>query len=438
VRNAVVLPTPGTEAWWRAAVRETVYATREEACPVREGGGGGQLARPVDVSIGVCGGGPVVARPRGVRLTERGLVAADLTISEAGVAIKYNVYLRDKVELQFQSTDRSRVELAARLLRLAGVGAEVKRMGDEWQVVVYTGKWTAGHERLRRVLAEIVEAARNNGWVDEKRAERWLEKLEKGRVLKEGWPKYNIQLTRGALTVRFASTNPDSIQREAQRLREMGLEEGRHFTVKMPDEGRDGYVYLRREGLAYAAWLSEYGSEDQRKLAADFVKYILQRAEEEGNEVYEKAKKIVEEGKARDILKLEGFERKVEENGREYLVKVISGEAEFDVSRSNKLLLRIKITAEVDGVRREYVITYSRYGKINAAIGFATVRADAPGDAERLSALIKALTGREPGVYRMKDGRIRIKCNREHLEGFKRFAELADAIEKWLEETGRR
>jgi hypothetical protein len=29
VRNAVVLPTPGTEAWWRAAVREAVYATRE-------------------------------------------------------------------------------------------------------------------------------------------------------------------------------------------------------------------------------------------------------------------------------------------------------------------------------------------------------------------------------------------------------------------------
>jgi len=25
----------------------------------------------------------------------------------------------------------------------------------------------------------------------------------------------------------------------------------------------------------------------------------------------------------------------------------------------------------------------------------------------------------------------------EHLDNFKRFAELADAIEKWLEETGR-
>jgi hypothetical protein len=29
VRNAVVLPTLGTEAWWRAAVREVAYAPLE-------------------------------------------------------------------------------------------------------------------------------------------------------------------------------------------------------------------------------------------------------------------------------------------------------------------------------------------------------------------------------------------------------------------------
>ena len=29
VKGAVALPTPGTEAWWRAAVREAVYALRE-------------------------------------------------------------------------------------------------------------------------------------------------------------------------------------------------------------------------------------------------------------------------------------------------------------------------------------------------------------------------------------------------------------------------
>jgi hypothetical protein len=96
----------------------------------------------------------------------------------------------------------------------------------------------------------------------------------------------------------------------------------------------------------------------------------------------------------------------------------------------------------VDGVRRNYTITFSRRGADNAAVGYAYARADDPDgreeDAERLAAVIKALTGREPKVYRMKNGHIMIECGREHLEGFMRYAELADAIKRWLEETGRR
>jgi hypothetical protein len=80
-------------------------------------------------------------------------------------------------------------------------------------------------------------------------------------------------------------------------------------------------------------------------------------------------------------------------------------------------------------------------GKLNAAEGRAYARADAPGgrkaDAERYSALIKALTGREPGIIEFSDGEIDVKCGREHLDGFRRYAELADVIEKWLEETDR-
>jgi len=102
-------------------------------------------------------------------------------------------------------------------------------------------------------------------------------------------------------------------------------------------------------------------------------------------------------------------------------------------------LLRIKITAEVDDIRRDYNITYGRYGS-NEARSYATARADAPGgreaDAERFSALIKALTGKEPWIVKRGDGRIDIICGRGHLDGFKRYAELADAIEKWLEEMG--
>ena len=123
------------------------------------------------------------------------------------------------------------------------------------------------------------------------------------------------------------------------------------------------------------------------------------------------------------------------------MVKVIGGGAEFDEGRSGKTLLRIKITAEVDGVRSDDEITYGRYSR-NNALGFAAARADAPGgkkaDAERLAAVIKALTGREPRIIERSDGTIEIICSRAHLDGLKRYAELADTVGRWLEATSRR
>jgi len=377
-----------------------------------------------------------------IRLTKSG-IAADLTISEGGAAVKYNVYLRrDEIVLQFQSTDRSRVELAACLLRLAGVTAEVKKVGsrDIWYVVATTDMLAAGREELRKVLAEIVKVARNNDWVNTNTAERWLEKLEKGRVLREGWPKYEVELSGGgALVVRFESTNSGNIEREVQRLRAMGLEEGKHFTVKMPESEKAGYVSILRKGLERAAWLSVRGSGRQQELAAEFVKYILERAKEEGEEVYEKARKIIEEGMSRGSLTLKGFVKEFEVDGRKYVVKVIDGGA-VEEGRGGKKLLRIKITAEVDGVRSEYTITFSRRGGDNAVLCFAYARADGgrEADAERLAAVIKALTGVKPRIRHMKDGRIVVECGREHLEGFASYAELAEAIERWLEETSRK
>jgi hypothetical protein len=386
------------------------------------------------------------------RRTEGSPVAADLIISAGGAAVKYNVYLRDKVELHFKSTDRSRVELAARLLKLAGVNVEVKRKEDgrdKWYIYAYADMLAAGREELRKATAEIIEKARNEGWVDAGKAERWLKKLEKGRVLMEGWPKYKVMLTRsGALEVRFGSTNPDSIKREAQRLRDMGLIEGRHFTVKMPENGEMGYVFILKEGLAYAAWLSVYGSKTQRELAEAFIKHILKRAEEAGDEVRKKAEEIVKEGRARRSQTLENIEVEVEVGGKKYKVKVKDGEA-VEEDRGGRKLLRIKITAEVgrvegehimDRVERKYTITYSRHARSNAAEGYAVARTDPDcreADAERFSALIKALTGKEPKVYRRSNGKIEIKCYEGHLEGFMHYVELAGAIEEWLEETRR-
>jgi hypothetical protein len=382
------------------------------------------------------------------RRTEDGPVAADLTISDGDTKIKYNVYLWEELFLQFQSTNRSRVELAARLLRRAGIGAVVKKRKDRdvWYIRVTTDRLAAGRKELREAIAEIVKTARGKGWVDAGKAEGWLEKLERGLTLMEGWPKYKVELARSsALVVKFGSTNPDSIQREAQRLRAMGLKRGVHFSVKMPKGGKAGYVSILKEGLAHAAWLSVHGKGKQQELAARFVKLILRRAEEADGgmcgKVCEKVEEIVEKGKAWGSLTLERFERKVEVNGKTYVVRVIGGEA-VEEDRNGRKLLRIKITAEVAGVRSDYVMTYGRYGRDNATLGYATARADAPGgreeDAERFSALIKALTGREPKVYRRSDGVVMIECYEGHLEGFMRYKELAEAIKRLMEKTKRR
>jgi hypothetical protein len=361
-----------------------------------------------------------------IRLTKRN-VAADSTISEGGIAVKYNVYLRrDEIVLQFESTDHSRVELAARLLRLAGVTAEVRKEGggDVWYVRATTDKLAAGREELRKALAKIVETARDNGCVDASKAEGWLEKLEGGVTLKEGWPKYYVGLSGGgALEVKYQFTSPDSIQQTAQWLRDMGLKEGVHFSVKMPEEGRYGYVSILKEDLARAAWLSVNGRNEQWELTAEFVKYILQRLKEAGDDVYEKAKEIVKEGKARGSLTLKGFKKEVEVNGKTYVVKVKGGEA-VEEDRGGRKLLRIKIKAEVgrvegehivDRVVRKYTITFGRYGR-SEALGFARARADVPGgreaDAERFAAVIEALTGVKPRIRRRSDGTIELVCGR--------------------------
>ncbi len=51
--------------------------------------------------------------------------------------------------------------------------------------------------------------------------------------------------------------------------------------------------------------------------------------------------------------------------------------------------------------------------------------------------MVETLTGVKPRTRRKKNGQLMIECYREHLNGFACFAELAEAIARWLEETRR-
>jgi len=348
-----------------------------------------------------------------IRLTEGGNVAADLTISEGSVAVKYTVYLRKYILLEFQSTDRGRVELAARLLRLAGVSAEVKRKEDgrgEWRVEATTDMLAAGREELRKALAEIVKTARGNGWVDEKKARRWLEKLEKGVATWEG-KKFSIRLVEGALEVRFNPTSRESVEKMAREFKAMGLKEGVHFTVKW--SGGRGRVSLLAEGVRRLAWVSERGEEGQRQRAAEFLKFLEAKARAKGGEVLRKLEALVEEGKSRGALRLVGLER----DG----VKVLDVKTE---EKGDKLYVTIK--AEVDGAVGEYRLTFTRERDGTRRLQFY-VR----GGAARAAKLIEVLTGEKPQVTEMPDGRTRIRGSERHIDALARYEELRETIERW-------
>jgi len=71
------------------------------------------------------------------------------------------------------------------------------------------------------------------------------------------------------------------------------------------------------------------------------------------------------------------------------------------------------------------------------AVSFCRRAGGREADAERFAAVIEALTGRESKVCQRGNSRIMMERYREHLDGFARYAELADAVERLLKETGR-
>ena len=67
---------------------------------------------------------------------------------------------------------------------MTGVSAEVKRKGngDGWYVRASTVVLAAAREKLTKALAVIIKTALARGLVDARKAERWVEKLERGGV----------------------------------------------------------------------------------------------------------------------------------------------------------------------------------------------------------------------------------------------------------------
>jgi hypothetical protein len=210
------------------------------------------------------------------------------------------------------------------------------------------------------------------------------------------------------------------LEKEAKLLKEIGLVEGRHFTLKMPEDGKMGYLRIWTKGLEHIAWLSVYGSERQRELVKEFLERILRAAQIEGGDAYRRVKRAVDKGASRSFPTLKGLEKEAEG----HIVRVKEASVQNKDGR-----LKIAVAAEVDGINVKCVLSFIKMKKGGVA-GFA--RANTAEAAERIVAVVVALTGVRPTVVRLNNGAYMLRCNEKHLKALARYAELVDYVENWM------
>jgi hypothetical protein len=348
----------------------------------------------------------------GIRRTEKGNVVAYLFLSDGVGGVKFRLYTRRRgAALGFDTTNKGRAELALRLLKELGVDAKVYHKKD-WHIFASLRGLAGADRTLKEAVTAAIVAAAERGWIDAKRAQRWVAKMGCVRTYSVG-EKLAVY-----------SKHPEVLECGAQRLREMGLVEGRHFTLKMPEDGAVGCLRILAKGLAYIAWLSIHGSGRQRELAGEFLGKILRAAQAKGGVAYRRVKRAVEAGMTRGSLTLTGLEKEVD--GR--MVRIRGGSAWLEDGR-----LKIAVEAEVDGVEARCEASFVKMKKGGVA-GF--VRADTAEDVKRIAVVIKAVTGISPTVVRMNNGAYLLRCNEKHLKTLIRYAELADYLEKWIDDMG--
>ena len=173
-------------------------------------------------------------------------------------------------------------------------------------------------------------------------------------------------------------------------------------------------MYLLVEGVRRLAWLSRHGEGEQRRRAAEFLKFLEEKARAKGGEVLRKLEALLEEGRSRGALRLVGLER----DG----VKVLDVKTEEEDDK-----LYVTLRAEVDGAVGEYRVTFTREKDGTRRLQFYVKS----GAAARAVKLIEVLTGEKPQVTERPDGWTRIRGSDKHIEALARYEELREAIERW-------
>nr|WP_287069399.1 PaRep2b protein [Pyrobaculum sp.] len=331
---------------------------------------------------------------------------------EGGVEIaRISLYwMQGKLYAKFKGT-REAAERLVSILRDLGGAAEAKQYGGSWYVVLTTNAIAAiGHGGWRDAVRGFVEDLHSAGVIDEQRRDALLEKLaaaESKIPLAGVYFNVNYDKSRGALAAVYKPKSEKRFKKAVELLKRYGLAEGLHFTGGRTPGGRY-YIRLTYDGIREVA---------RRASAGDIAaKILVERFKKEASALGagEAAERLINSAPGARRLPL-----MVEGGGA--VVKALSAELS-EGCRGLDCRLKITVEYEAGGRTNRLSIVY-RWEKSGG--GYAARAEVRLGDSVK-AAVLKALVG-EYAVSAVK-----AKLFMRHLEKLSEFAELAEAVGKWL------
>ncbi|MEM0484471.1 MAG: PaRep2b protein [Pyrobaculum sp.] len=176
----------------------------------------------------------------------------------------------NKLQAQFIGS-RENAERLASVIKALGGKAEVKRIGKEWKVQLYTDGITAiRHDGWLNAVRGFVDELYGKGLIDKDRHEQLTRDITAGpNVVKFAGVKFSVNYddTRNTTVVEYRQGSEASKNAVLNALMARGLREGVHFTVTTEGAGRYE-IYVTKEAYAKAVEaLAQSGLEEGKHYA---------------------------------------------------------------------------------------------------------------------------------------------------------------------------
>ncbi|RFA97739.1 hypothetical protein CGL51_02145 [Pyrobaculum aerophilum] len=264
---------------------------------------------------------------------------------------------------------KEKAKRLASILNALGVETESKKYYKEWYVILSTDSIIAirRKEWLDAVRA-LVEELHNRGVINEEQRNKLLADINAGPSIVEiagvklsVWEEITDKYKR--LVIKYEPRSAKAFDAAVKILKDVGLEEGVHFTAKRPEKGKIGYIYIK---MPTGLWRLE----ELRRHGADWADKTLRRLEEvaKARGFHHLLEEYLKPAREAETVDPNGIVAEITERGIKAVIKSIRIEWEKDRPK-------IVVEYEVGGEVKSFFFTWGAEGKVRTNVRLNDERA---------------------------------------------------------------